>query len=71
MRLQRLGRERNGGLAHESVIDSRFSALGLHRHQQRKLMLFGRLTGRLELGFGDVMGIDAGKRPIRIDARSS
>src|SRR3954451_1987669 len=35
--------------------------LGFHRHQQRKLVFLGCLAGRLELGFGDVMGIDAGK----------
>src|SRR4051812_29994462 len=35
--------------------------LGLHRYQQRKLVFLGCLAGRLELGFGNVMGIDAGK----------
>src|SRR6185436_17567146 len=33
---------------------------GLHRHQQRELMLFGKLPRGLQFRFGDVMGIDAG-----------
>src|SRR5215210_4869066 len=37
------------------------AAVRLHRHQQRKFVLLGQLPCRLQLGVGDVMGIDAGQ----------